>query len=53
LEYLKTKTKYKKYKRKKYLFYILGQNIGTESYGKGERFLRPVIVYERPGSCSF
>ncbi len=34
-------------------FLSMGQNIGTESYGKGELFLRPVIVYKKLGKNSF
>ncbi len=31
----------------------LGQNIGYETYGKGDEFLRPVLIYKKLGSYSF
>lgn len=40
-------------KEKNIYFLSLGQNIGTESYGKGDSFLRPVIVYKKLGSNYF
>ncbi len=35
------------------LFMSLGQNIGFESYGKGDEFMRPVIVLKKFGTYSF
>jgi len=40
-------------KEKNIYFISIGQNIGTESYGKGEQFLRPVIVYKKLGHNYF
>jgi UDP-N-acetylbacillosamine transaminase len=34
-------------------FMSIGQNIGYEQYGKGEEFLRPVLVYKKLGKNSF
>ena len=35
------------------LFVSIGKNIGFESYGKGEDFLRPVVVVKKFGKNSF
>lgn len=52
----------KKIHKKKHKFYVktaeiyflsIGQNIGYESYGKDELFLRPVIVYKKLGHATF
>ncbi len=40
-------------KEKNIYFLSLGQNIGTESYGKGDKFLRPVIVFKKLGKNYF
>ena len=40
-------------KEKNIYFLSIGQNVGTESYGKGEKFLRPVIVYKKLGNNYF
>ena len=40
-------------KEKNIYFISIGQNVGTEAYGKGEEFLRPVIVYKKLGSNYF
>ena len=40
-------------KEKNIYFLSIGQNIGIESYGKGDKFLRPVIVYRKLGSKYF
>ena len=34
-------------------FVYMGQNIGYEVFGKGERYLRPVIVFRRSGKDTF
>jgi hypothetical protein len=34
-------------------FISIGQNIGYETYGKGEKFLRPVLVYKKLSRYSF
>lgn len=40
-------------KEKNIYFLSIGQNVGSESYGKGEKFLRPVLVYKKFGSNYF
>ena len=35
------------------LFVSVGQNVGFETYGKGEEFLRPVVVIKKFGKDSF
>ena len=40
-------------KERNIYFISMGQNVGTESYGKGELFLRPVIVYKKLSHHSF
>lgn len=35
------------------LFISIGQNIGYESHGKGEEFLRPVVVLKKLGKYNF
>jgi len=35
------------------LFLNVGKNIGNEQYGKGEEFLRPVLVYKKFNSRTF
>ena len=35
------------------VFLSIGKNIGYESYGKGEEFLRPVIILKKFGKYSF
>jgi len=40
-------------KEKCIYFLSIGQNVGTESFGKGEAFLRPVIVYKKLGNNYF
>ena len=40
-------------KERSIYFISMGQNIGTESYGKGELFLRPVIVYKKLSKNNF
>jgi UDP-N-acetylbacillosamine transaminase len=40
-------------KERNVYFISMGQNVGTESYGKGELFLRPVIVYKKISHNSF
>jgi UDP-N-acetylbacillosamine transaminase len=40
-------------KERNIYFVSMGQNIGRESYGKGEKFLRPVLVYKKLGSRYF
>lgn len=34
-------------------FMSIGQNIGYETYGKGDKFLRPVLVYKKLSRYSF
>ena len=40
--------------KERYIYFLsVGHNVGTESFGKGEAFLRPVIVYKKLGSNYF
>ena len=41
------------FREKDILFISIGKNIGFESYGKGEEFLRPVVVVKKFGKDSF
>ena len=42
-----------KFKRGDIYFMSVGQNIGYEQYGKGDYFLRPVIVYKKLSRSTF
>lgn len=41
------------YKEREIYWVKLGRNIGCETYGKGDEFLRPVLIYKKLGSFSF
>ena len=41
------------YKQGEIYFMSVGQNIGYEQYGKGDYFLRPVIVYKKLSRSTF
>ncbi len=41
------------YSQRDILFISIGKNVGFESYGKGEEFLRPVLVVKKFGKDSF
>ncbi|NOQ29798.1 MAG: sulfate adenylyltransferase subunit CysN [Helicobacteraceae bacterium] len=45
--------KYIKFRERDILFLSVGQNIGYEQYGKGDEFLRPVLVYKKFNSRTF
>lgn len=38
---------YKTFKERDILFLSIGENVGYEQNGKGEEFLRPVLVYKK------
>ena len=42
-----------KFRARDIYFMSVGQNIGKESYGKGEEFLRPVLVYKKLSKETF
>lgn len=44
---LEKKTNTKTFKERDILFISMGKNIGAEQDGKGEKFLRPVLVYKK------
>jgi len=41
------------FREKDILFLSIGLNIGNEQYGKGDNFLRPVLVYKKFNSRTF
>jgi mRNA interferase MazF len=41
------------FKQKEIWWCSLGMNLGEESYGKGEKFARPVLVFKKFTSSSF
>jgi sulfate adenylyltransferase subunit 1 len=45
--------KYIKFRERDILFLSVGKNIGYEQYGKGEEFLRPVLVYKKFNKRTF
>jgi sulfate adenylyltransferase subunit 1 len=45
--------KYLKFRERDILFLSVGKNIGNEQYGKGEEFLRPVLVYKKFNKRTF
>jgi sulfate adenylyltransferase subunit 1 len=45
--------KYLKFRERDILFLSVGKNIGYEQYGKGEEFLRPVLVYKKFNKRTF
>ena len=47
------KTKHKYFREKEIYFVSVGQNIGSEIYGKNDEFLRPVLVYKRLSKYNF
>ena len=42
-----------KFRERDILFLSVGQNIGYEQFGKGEEFLRPVLVYKKFNARTF
>jgi cytidyltransferase-like protein len=44
---------YLKFRERDILFLSVGQNIGFEQYGKGNEFLRPVLVYRKFNKRTF
>ncbi len=44
---------YIKFNERDILFLSVGQNIGYEQFGKGEEYLRPVLVYKKFNSRTF
>ena len=41
------------FREREIYFISIGQNIGTETYGKQEEFLRPVLVYKKLSKYNF
>jgi mRNA-degrading endonuclease toxin of MazEF toxin-antitoxin module len=52
-QWLQGKTKRKHFKERDVVFIHIGENIGCEQNGKGEDFLRPVLVYKKFSAQSF
>jgi hypothetical protein len=50
---LHNKNQYLQFKERDILFLSVGQNIGHEQYGKGDEFLRPVLVYKKFNARTF
>jgi len=50
---LNKKNRYIDLKERKIFLVAIGKNIGVESYGKGEFFVRPVLVYKKLGRNYF
>ena len=50
---LNSKTKIIKFSKGNIYFMSVGKNIGYESYGKDELFLRPVLVYKKLSDSTF
>jgi len=48
-----TNENYIKFREKDILFISVGLNIGFEQFGKGEEFLRPVLVYKKFNTRTF
>jgi hypothetical protein len=44
---LNSKTRTKTIKERDVFFLSLGENVGSEQSGKGNKFLRPVLVYKK------
>ncbi|MBN2825775.1 MAG: sulfate adenylyltransferase subunit CysN [Campylobacterales bacterium] len=47
------KDKILKFRERDILFVSVGKNVGYEQYGKGEEFLRPVLVYKKFNTRTF
>lgn len=47
------KKEYIKFRERDILFLSVGKNIGYEQYGKGDEFLRPVLVYKKFNQRTF
>jgi N-acylneuraminate cytidylyltransferase/pseudaminic acid cytidylyltransferase len=50
---LNKKSRYIDLKERKIFLVAIGKNIGVESYGKGDFFVRPVLVYKKLGRDYF
>jgi glycerol-3-phosphate cytidylyltransferase len=50
---LENASKLKTFKERDILLMSVGQNIGYEQFGKGEEFLRPVLVYKKFNAQTF
>jgi len=50
---INTESEILKFREKDIVFLSMGQNIGYEQYGKGEHFLRPVLVYKKFNKRTF
>ena len=48
-----TQKEYLQFKEKDILFISVGLNIGYEQFGKGDNFLRPVLVYKKFNKRTF